>query len=155
MIDRDSVPLGDEQVQRYIADGFIVLDAGLPADFHAEVVDELHFAMQHETPLPGDNLLPRIPAMERLLSAPAVRGAMESLLGPDFAWAPHRFPHNSEPLANAKASADAEAICSTNPSTPSSAWPSTRSAARTPVARTRSGDCTGWWPTMSLRGVPR
>lgn len=110
MIDRHSVPLGDELVQRYIADGFIVLDAGLPADFHAEVVDELHFAMQHETPLPGDNLLPRIPAMERLLSAPVVRGAMEGLLGPEFAWAPHRFPHNSEPLANAKALADAEAI---------------------------------------------
>ena len=110
MIECDSVPLGDEQVQRYIADGFIVLDSGLPADFHADVVDELHFAMQHETPLPGDNLLPRIPAMERLLSAPTVRGAMESLLGPEFAWAPHRFPHNSEPLANAKALADAKAI---------------------------------------------
>ncbi len=80
--------LTGEQVRRYIADGFIVLDANLPADFHADIVDELHFAMQHETPLPGDNLLPRVPAMQRLLAAPAVHGAMASLLGPEFAWAP-------------------------------------------------------------------
>ena len=102
----ESMLLTDEQVRRFIADGFIVLDAGLPADFHAEVVDELHFAMQHETPLPGDNLLPRVPIVERLLAAPAVRGAMGGLLGPEFAWAPHRFPHNSEPLAEPGAAID-------------------------------------------------
>ena len=90
--------LTDEQVQRYIADGFVVLDSGLPADFHAAVTDDLRFAMKHETPLPGDNLLPRIPMTAELLAAPAVHGAVASVLGPEFAWAPHRFPHNSEPL---------------------------------------------------------
>ena len=95
-----ALTLTDEQVRRYVADGFLVLDSGLPADFHAAVADELRYCMAHEKPLPGDNLLPRIPALSELLAAPAVRGAVASVLGPEFAWAPHRFPHNSEPLAD-------------------------------------------------------
>ena len=95
-----SVTLTDEQVRRYVADGFVVLDSGLSAAFHAAVTDELRYAMAHEKPLPGDNLLPRIPALAELLAAPAVHGAVASVLGPEFAWAPHRFPHNSEPLAD-------------------------------------------------------
>ena len=104
MTQPNPILLTDEQVQRFVADGFLVLDSGLPAAFHAAVTDELAFAMKHETPLPGDNLLPRIPATAQLLDAPAVRGAVASLLGPEFAWAPHRFPHNSEPLGDAAGS---------------------------------------------------
>lgn len=94
------VLLGDDQVRRYVADGFLVLDSGMSGDFHAAIADELDYATKHELPLPGDNLLPRVPAAQQLLDSPAVHGAMASLLGPEFAWAPHRFPHNSEPLAD-------------------------------------------------------
>ena len=102
-----AIPLADEQVRRYVADGFVVLDAGLDADFHAAIADELRYCMKHERPLPGDNLLPRIPALAELLAAPSVHGAVASVLGPEFAWAPHRFPHNSEPLADPPARFDA------------------------------------------------
>ena len=96
---QDRILLGDEQVRRYVADGFLAFDTGLDAGFHAAVTDELRVSMKQEGPLLGDNLLPRIPMLVELLESPAVDGAMTSLLGEDYAWAPHRFPHNSEPLA--------------------------------------------------------
>ena len=94
-----TVLLGDEQVRRYVADGFLAFDTALDADFHDAVAAELEVAMNEGTALLGDNLLPRIPMLADLLDSPAVDGAMTSLLGEDYAWAPHRFPHNSEPVA--------------------------------------------------------
>ena len=90
--------LSDDQMRRLVADGFIVLDSGLDAGFHAAVADELGFAMRHEQPSLGDNVLPRVPALGELLESPVVQGAMSSLLGAEFSWLPHRFTHNSEPI---------------------------------------------------------
>ncbi|MCY4130243.1 MAG: HEAT repeat domain-containing protein [Gammaproteobacteria bacterium] len=90
--------LSDDQVRRFIADGFIVLDSCLPDTLHAGIARELHFSLKKESKWLGDNLLPRVPKIEVVLQSSVVQGAMQSLLGPDFAWAPHRFPHNSEPL---------------------------------------------------------
>lgn len=96
----EPILLGDEQVRRYVADGFLAFDTGLDSDFHDAVADELRVSMNEGSPLLGDNLLPRIPMLADLLDSSAVAGAMTSLLGEDYAWAPHRFPHNSEPLAD-------------------------------------------------------
>ncbi|MDE0177911.1 MAG: phytanoyl-CoA dioxygenase family protein [Gammaproteobacteria bacterium] len=98
--------LGDEQVRRYVADGFLAFDTGLEPGFHDAVAAELAVSMNEGSALLGDNLLPRIPMLGDLLDSPAVDGAMKSLLGEDYAWAPHRFPHNSEPLAAADRSDD-------------------------------------------------
>ena len=100
------IPLTDEQVRRFLADGFLVLDSGLPDDFHAAVADELHYCMKHESPWPGDNVLPRVPLLGEFLESPVLRGALRSLLGPEFAWTPHRTPHNSEPLKDAATAFD-------------------------------------------------
>ena len=100
--------LGDKQVRRYVADGFLAFDTGLDPDFHDAVAAELRVSMNEGSPLLGDNLLPRIPMLADLLDSPAVDGAMTSLLGGDYAWAPHRFPHNSEPLAAANRCDDFE-----------------------------------------------
>ena len=106
MAEQQPVLLTDEQVQRFLADGFLVLDSALPADFHATVADELHYCMKHETPWPGDNVLPRIPLLNELLQSPVLCGALSSLLGAEFAWTPHRTPHNSEPLEDASGAFD-------------------------------------------------
>ena len=90
--------LSDDQVRRFIADGFIVLDSCLPDALHTGIARELHFSLKKESKWLGDNLLPRVPKIDVILQSSVVQGAMQSLLGPDFAWAPHRFPHNSEPL---------------------------------------------------------
>ena len=98
--------LGDEQVRRYVADGFLAFDTGLDSAFHDAVAAELAVGMNEGSPLLGDNLLPRIPMLADLLDSPTVSGAMTSLLGENYAWAPHRFPHNSEPVAEADRSDD-------------------------------------------------
>ena len=90
--------LSDELVRRFIADGFIVLHAEVPASVNEEITRELHFSLKNESKWLGDNLLPRVPSLDKVLKSPCVVGALRSLLGPEFAWAPHRFPHNSEPL---------------------------------------------------------
>ena len=102
----DPILLGDEQVRRYVADGFLAFDTGLDSGFHDAVAAELAVSMNEGSALLGDNLLPRIPMLADLLGSPAVDGAMKSLLGEHYAWAPHRFPHNSEPLADADRSDD-------------------------------------------------
>lgn len=104
----DSAPrlLNDHQVQRFVADGFIVLDSELPSHLHAEIRRELHFSLKKESKWLGDNLLPRVPSIDSVLRSPVVDGALRSLLGPEFAWAPHRFPHNSEPLDDPNAVQD-------------------------------------------------
>ena len=90
--------LSDDQVRRFVADGFIVLDSCLPATLHEGIARELHFSLKKESKWLGDNLLPRVPNIDVVLQSSVVQGAMHSLLGEEFAWAPHRFPHNSEPL---------------------------------------------------------
>ena len=100
MAGRQPILLTDSQIRRFLADGFLMLHSDLTADFHAEVADELHYCMKHEAPRPGDNVLPRIPQLRELMDSPVLRGAVRSLLGPEFAWAPHRALHNSEPVKN-------------------------------------------------------
>ena len=90
--------LNDDQVRRFVADGFIMLDSGLPGSHHETVTRELAYALAHEPVMLGDNVVPRVPMLQEVLESPAVKGAMVSLFGEGFVWAPHRFPHNSEPL---------------------------------------------------------
>ena len=92
--------LNDNQVQRFIADGFVIVDSNLEPDFHAEVSKQIAYALENEIPHPGDNIVPRIPALNDVCDSGAVQGALISLLGKEFAFLPHRFPHNSEPLGD-------------------------------------------------------
>ena len=91
--------LSDDQVQRFIADGFVIIDSKLEASFHQKVTEQIAYALEYELPHPGDNIVPRVPALNKLCECPAVQGALRSLLGDRFVFLPHRFPHNSDPLA--------------------------------------------------------
>ena len=46
---------------------------------------------------PGDDILPQVPEIQQVFEAPAVRGALTSLLGPDYAIHPHRHCHDLGP----------------------------------------------------------
>ena len=99
--------LDDNQVARYLRDGFVVLEAGeLDADFHAGmfdaacgVHDEARVVGGDSVNLQiiGDNLRARIPGVERLLASPTVRGALTSVLGDGYYLHPHHFVHESTP----------------------------------------------------------
>ena len=94
----DPAFLSADQARRFVADGFIVIQSGLELPTHARIETELRELFRGQGTLAlADNVLPSVPSLNQILEAPAVRDAVASVLGPDFAWAPHRFPHNSEP----------------------------------------------------------
>ncbi|MEE9254743.1 MAG: HEAT repeat domain-containing protein [Pseudomonadales bacterium] len=89
--------LSDEQVREFICNGFIRLEADLPAALHKRIDAHVRHAMESEFQM-GNNVLPRIPEMYEVLESPEVRGALTSILGPRYALHPHRFVHSSTPL---------------------------------------------------------
>ena len=94
-------PLDDEALQRYLRQGYITLDAGLSADFHRGLFEEVDGLFEAEAN-PGNNILPRIPAIARVLDSPPVHGALQSLLGADYYLHAHRFCHYRQPRSEAQ-----------------------------------------------------
>ena len=92
-------------MRRFIADGFVIIDSKLSSDFHQRVSQQIAYALEYELPHPGDNIVPRVPLLNRLSNSAAVQGALISVLGEGFEFLPHRFPHNSSPLKSDLASA--------------------------------------------------
>ena len=87
------VPLTAEQVHRFIADGFLVLQPSVPAELHQTICRKLDAAIPARTDNPGNNVLPLVPEMRHVLESPEVHGALLTLLGPGYLEHPHRFCH--------------------------------------------------------------
>ncbi|MXW78036.1 MAG: phytanoyl-CoA dioxygenase, partial [Gemmatimonadetes bacterium] len=86
----DSIQLlSDEEVQRFIVDGCLTVQADYPPSFHAGIRDQIE-AVFAEEGNPGNNILPRVPQIGRVFEHPNVQGALTSLLGPDYILNPHR-----------------------------------------------------------------
>ena len=93
----DSIQLlSDEEVQRFIADGCLTVQANYPPSFHAGIRDQIETVFAKEGN-PGNNILPRVPQIGRVFEHPNVRGALTSLLGPDYILNPHRHCHLNPP----------------------------------------------------------
>ena len=86
------IPLTAEQVRRFIADGFLLLQPSLPADLHQLICRKIATAVPG-TDNPGNNILPLVPEMRHVLESPEVHGALLTLLGPGYLEHPHRFCH--------------------------------------------------------------
>lgn len=101
-IDMDSkaaihrVLLNDDQVSRFITDGYLVLDSGVLEDVNQAIYKRLQYVL-HEEGNPGNNILPAVPELQNVLDSPTVRGALESILGQNYILHPHRYCHNNEP----------------------------------------------------------
>ena len=91
------IRLNDEQVRRFICDGVLVLDSGLAPEVHRDIYDKIQWNNTREFNM-GNNVLPRIAELQQVLDAPAIHGALQSILGDDYMLHPHRFMHASEPL---------------------------------------------------------
>lgn len=94
--------LDDEAMQRFIREGYITLQSELPRDYHARMFAALD-ELEEGGPRGHNNLLPCVPELARLLEEPAVRGALVSILGPDYYLHFHRhdhfnFPGDAQPL---------------------------------------------------------
>ena len=95
MIDKTHL-LNDEQMRHFIINGFVVVKTGLPKGFHDEVFEKTAAVFEKEGN-PGNNLLPRIPMIQKVFDDGTVIGALTSVLGEDYYMQPHRHPHYNAP----------------------------------------------------------
>lgn len=93
---RSPIRLCDTQIRRFITDGYLILNADVPAAVHETIYRNLQRVL-NEDGNPGNNILPAVPALQQILDSPTVRGALTGVLGPNYVLHPHRFVHNNEP----------------------------------------------------------
>ena len=89
-------PLTDAQMRHFIVNGYVTVTTTLPAQFHNAIYEKTMTVFDKEGN-PGNNLVPRIPEIQRILDDPNVEGALTSLLGADYYMQPHRHPHYNPP----------------------------------------------------------
>ena len=98
--------LDDEAMAQFLIDGFVELDPEVDEEVHEAlfagargVHDEARAigGDSNHIQVMGDNLRARIPAIDQVLEAPPVHGALTSLLGPGYVLHPHNFVHESSP----------------------------------------------------------
>jgi hypothetical protein len=88
--------LTDDQMRQFIARGYVVIKADFPREFHEAMRTKIEEVFAKEGN-PGNNILPRVPQIQESFDHPAVRGALTSVLGPNYIMHPHRHCHYSEP----------------------------------------------------------
>ena len=151
--------LDDEQVREFIVNGFVRLTPDVPLALHDEIDAALRRMMEEESryhaellagipqaqrerlgqgivPRRGNDVLARVPELRRVLNCAVVRGAVASIVGPDYCLHPHRAVHDNTPLADADEplAADANAPRLGVGSRVNSAW---HQDAHSPLARAR------------------
>ena len=90
------VKLNDAQMGQYIRDGYVLLETGLPRKFHDGLFRKTDEVFEKEGN-PGNNLMPRLPDVGRVVGDPAVAGALASIVGDDYFMEPHRHCHYNAP----------------------------------------------------------
>ena len=88
--------LSDKQMRDFIVNGYVIVKTDLARNFHDEIYKATNTVFEKEGN-PGNNLLPRIPEIQRVFEDQTVRGALTSLLGADYYMQPHRHPHINPP----------------------------------------------------------
>ena len=88
--------LTDAQMRHFVVNGYVTVTTALPAQFHEAIYQETMTVFDKEGN-PGNNLVPRIPEIQKVLDDPNVKGALTSLLGTDYYMQPHRHPHYNPP----------------------------------------------------------
>ncbi|MCE5169960.1 hypothetical protein LQV63_11630 [Paenibacillus profundus] len=57
--------LTDEQMRKFITEGFLMLQTDLPEQFHQQLTEQLNLVYEQEGN-PGNNLLPRIRELQKV-----------------------------------------------------------------------------------------
>jgi hypothetical protein len=88
--------LDDEQLQRFIVEGYLTVRTEHPPEFHQALREQIEAVIGAEGN-PGNNLLPRLPALREVFADPRVAGALAGILGPGYFLQPHRYCHLNAP----------------------------------------------------------
>lgn len=89
--------LSDDTVRQFIVDGCISLEPDVDDEIHATIDRRLRRYIATESHL-GNNVVSRIPIIWDVLRCSVIRGAITSLLGPNYYVHPHRAIHTSTPV---------------------------------------------------------
>ena len=95
-MDQNKHLLTDNQMRQFISDGYLVLKADFPKEFHEQMQSKIGEFMDKEGN-PGNNFLPRLPETQEVFDHPTIRGALSSVLGENYIMHPHRHCHYSKP----------------------------------------------------------
>lgn len=90
--------LTDEQIIQFITQGYLILNNELPDELHRKVMSQIHEVLMEEGN-PGNNILPRVPDIQKFFETPVVKGALTGILGPDYYLHPHRHCHYNQPAS--------------------------------------------------------
>ncbi|WP_274365129.1 HEAT repeat domain-containing protein [Paenibacillus thermotolerans] len=97
MAENKPLLLTDEQMRKFIAEGFLILQTDFSKGFHDSLFEQLKKVYTEEGN-PGNNLLPRIRELQKVFDHPVITGALTSVLGPNYMLHTHRHGHyNAEP----------------------------------------------------------
>ena len=88
--------LNDEEMRRFIIDGYIKIRPDFPAGFHETIFQQVEDMFENQGNL-GNNLLPLIPEIQQVFSHPTVHGALTSALGENYVMHSHRYCHFNPP----------------------------------------------------------
>ncbi len=88
--------LNDEEMRRFIIDGYIKIQTDFSPDFHATIFQQVEDMFENQGNL-GNNLLPLVPEIQQVFSHPAVHGALTSALGENYVMHSHRYCHFNSP----------------------------------------------------------
>jgi HEAT repeat protein len=95
--------LTDEQMQKFIAHGYLCLKTALPDSFHRHIYERFDKLIGGaESNNPGNNLLPAVPELNEIFIDPVVTGALTSVVGSGYVMHPHRALHNNLPGSDAQ-----------------------------------------------------
>jgi HEAT repeat protein len=99
MNSKEPLLLTDDQMRKFIAEGFLILNTDFSDEFHGKLLEQLNHVYAEEGN-PGNNLLPRIREVQMVFDHPVITGALTSVLGPDYMLHAHRHGHfNASPVA--------------------------------------------------------
>lgn len=88
--------LDDRAMWDFIVDGYTVVHADLPREFHRELHRDTEAAFE-ESRDTGNGIFAEIPALLDVFEQPNVRGTLTSILGPGYRFYSHRHCHRNAP----------------------------------------------------------
>lgn len=92
----EPILLDDEALMSFVVNGYLVVNSGLPAQFHEQVVAELDDANRGQ-PNPRSGIVEAVPRLRDVYDSPTVRGALISILGPEVELHPYTLSHCNPP----------------------------------------------------------
>ena len=87
-----ALKLTDAEMRDFIINGYVKVKVDFPPSFHENVYQQLD-AMFEGTGNLGNNVLPLIPEIQEVFDHPLVHGAMQGVLGENYAMHSHRYCH--------------------------------------------------------------